>query len=116
MDREAIENIVKNALDHTEAGGCVTVSWENAPAMTRLSVTDDGEGISNEGIHHIFKRFYRSPAVRTHRASASVCLWPNPLWKGQGGIITVESRPGEGSRFLLSFPSAFAAFATASPL
>lgn len=114
--REAIENIVKNALDHTKPGGCVTVSWENTPTMTRLSVTDDGEGISNEDIHHIFKRFYRSPGSADAQGVGLGLPLAKSIVEEQGGIITVESRPGEGSRFLLSFPSAFAAFATASPL
>ena len=114
--REAIENIVKNALDHTKPGGCVTVSWENTPTMTRLSVTDDGEGIPNEDIHHIFKRFYRSPGSADAQGVGLGLPLAKSIVEGQGGVITVESRPGEGSRFLLSFPSAFAAFAKASPL
>ena len=94
----------------------MTVSWENTPTMTRLSVTDDGEGISNEDIHHIFKRFYRSPGSADAQGVGLGLPLAKSIVEEQGGIITVESRPGEGSRFLLSFPSAFAAFATASPL
>ena len=94
----------------------MTVSWENTPTMTRLSVTDDGEGISNEDIHHIFKRFYRSPGSADAQGVGLGLPLAKSIVEGQGGVITVESRPGEGSRFLLSFPSAFAAFATASPL
>ncbi|MCI8775040.1 MAG: HAMP domain-containing histidine kinase [Lachnospiraceae bacterium] len=58
--REALENLIKNALDHTEAGGTVRVAWSRSPVLFRLSVEDDGCGIAPEDIHHIFKKFYRS--------------------------------------------------------
>ena len=58
--REAVANLIKNALDHTGEDGTVTVSWEKFPAMFRLSVADDGCGIATEDLPHVFKRFYRS--------------------------------------------------------
>ena len=57
---EAVGNLVKNALDHTRSGGQVLLSWKKSPAMFRIIVADDGTGISQEDITHIFKRFYRS--------------------------------------------------------
>lgn len=57
---EAIGNIVKNALDHTQAGGIVRITWERTPAMFRIFISDNGNGIVPEDIYHIFKRFYRS--------------------------------------------------------
>ena len=41
---EAVGNIVKNALDHTDAGGKITISWERTPAMIRIFITDNGHG------------------------------------------------------------------------
>ena len=57
---EAIGNLVKNALDHTEIGGIIKITWESTPTMIRILVSDNGSGIAPEDIHHIFKRFYRS--------------------------------------------------------
>lgn len=57
---EAVGNLVKNALDHTELGGIIRITWENTPLMQRIFVSDNGSGIAPEDIHHIFKRFYRS--------------------------------------------------------
>ena len=60
---EAIGNIVKNALDHTDSGGIVHIMWAQSPAMVRIQIKDNGSGILPEDIHHIFKRFYRSKKI-----------------------------------------------------
>ena len=49
---EAIGNIVKNALDHTQAGGIVRITWERTPAMFRIFISDNGNGIVPEDIYH----------------------------------------------------------------
>jgi len=100
---EAIGNIVKNALDHTEAGDSVRITWERSPVMLRIRIADTGNGIAPEDIHHIFKRFYRS----RHTLATSGVGLGLPLAKsiveGQGGILSVQSRLGEGTTFTLSF-------------
>lgn len=101
---EALENIVKNALDHTDNGGHIRISWESSPDMTRLSVTDDGSGIPEEDIHHIFKRFYRSKNARDAQGVGLGLPLAKSIMEGQGGFLTVESFPGAGTTFLLSFP------------
>ena len=57
---EAIGNIVKNALEHTEKGGHIEVKWRQSPLMTQIEISDDGKGIHPEDLYNIFKRFYRS--------------------------------------------------------
>mgnify|MGYP001024841116 FL=1 len=52
--REAIGNIVKNALDHTGPGGTVRIHWEHTPAMLRIFITDNGSGIAPESLFNIF--------------------------------------------------------------
>ena len=95
---EALSNLVKNALDHTERGGTVRISWEHSPGLFRLSVEDDGCGILPEDLPHIFKRFYRSGRDRAARGMQGVGLGL-PLAKavveGQGGVLSVSSTPGE---------------------
>ncbi len=102
--REALGNVVKNALDHTKKGERITLAWEQTPLMTRFTVTDNGEGIGAEDIHHIFKRFYRSRNAESAGAGLGLPLAKSIL-EEQGGTIGVESVSGEGAKFTLSFPA-----------
>lgn len=100
---EAIGNIVKNALDHTQAGGIVHITWDSTPAMFRIFISDNGTGIAPEDIHHIFKRFYRSKnSLDTQGIGLGLPL-ANSIIKGQGGVISVQSEIGNGTTFTLSF-------------
>ncbi len=100
--REAIENIVKNALDHTRPGNTIRISWERTPAMLRIFISDNGSGIAPEDIHHIFKRFYRGKQSNTQGIGLGLSL-AKSIVEGQGGILSVQSEPGAGTTFIVSF-------------
>ncbi len=103
---EAIGNLVKNALDYTDRGGQVFVSWEQFAERVRISVKDNGKGIAEKDIYHIFKRFYRASKENGVRQGIGLGL---PLAKsiaeGQGGTLSVQSSLGEGTTFTLMLPS-----------
>ncbi|MFI3213254.1 MAG: HAMP domain-containing sensor histidine kinase [Eubacteriales bacterium] len=100
---EAIGNIVKNALDHTTTGGIVRITWENSPNMFRIYIYDNGKGIAQEDIHHIFKRFYRSKhSLDTQGIGLGLPL-AKCIVEGQDGLISVYSTIHEGTTFTLSF-------------
>ena len=101
---EALGNLVKNALDHTKAGGTVRIAWKRSPAILRLTVADDGCGIAPEDIHHIFKRFYRSSSSSDRQGVGLGLSLAKSIVEGQGGTLSVESSPGEGSTFSMTFP------------
>lgn len=101
---EAIGNLVKNGLDHTQNGGHVIVSWKKSPAMVRIRVEDDGTGIRQEDIHHIFKRFYRSSLSSDTQGVGLGLPLAQSIVEGQGGRISVESSPGQGAFFTAAFP------------
>lgn len=102
--REAVGNIVKNALDHTKAGGMIQISWDETPLMFRISVSDNGDGINEEDIHHIFKRFYRSKKSLDTQGIGLGLPLAKSIVEGQGGTISVQSEIGAGTTFVLSFP------------
>ena len=100
---EAIGNLLKNGLDHTKRGGTVCISWSVSPAMLRIDVKDNGSGIQPEDIHHIFKRFYRSRnSLDTQGIGLGLPL-AKSIIEGQGGVLSVESEPGQGTVFHISF-------------
>lgn len=100
---EALGNVVKNALEHTGKGGKVVISWERTPLLTNIVVEDNGTGIHQEDIHNIFKRFYRSHISQdTHGIGLGLPL-AKSIVEAHQGTISVTSRVGQGSRFVLSF-------------
>ena len=100
---EAIGNLVKNALDHTQTGGIIRITWESTPTMLRILVSDNGSGIAPEDIYHIFKRFYRSKhSLNTPGIGLGLPL-AKSIIEGQGGLISVQSVLHEGTTFSVSF-------------
>ena len=100
---EALGNVVKNALEHTDRGGKVVISWERTPLLTNIVVEDNGTGIHQEDIHNIFKRFYRSRFFQdTHGIGLGLPL-AKSIVEAHQGTVSVTSRVGKGSRFVLSF-------------
>ena len=100
---EAIGNIVKNALEHTENGGHIEVKWSQSPLMTQIEISDDGKGIHPEDLYNIFKRFYRSRfSSDVHGIGLGLPL-AKSIVEAHGGTISVTSSLGAGTTFTLNF-------------
>jgi signal transduction histidine kinase len=100
---EAISNIVKNAIDHTDKNGQISISWQATVAAVKIIVSDNGAGISPEDIHHIFKRFYRSKTSKDTQGIGLGLSLAKAIIEAHNGNITVESKLGNGSVFTLYF-------------
>ncbi len=100
---EAISNTVKNALDHTDTGGQITVEWKKLPAVTQITIKDNGRGIHPEDIHHIFKRFYRSRFSKDTQGIGLGLPLAKTIIEAHDGTVTVDSALGKGSIFVLNF-------------
>jgi histidine kinase len=102
---QVLTNIVGNALEHTPAGGVVTVRC-GRDATTWVDVADTGEGIAPDQLDAIFERFHRSPSV-TGRSGRGIGLTiARSLARAHGGDVTATSAgPGHGSTFRLSLPN-----------
>ena len=101
---EAIDNIVKNAFDHTETGATIRVAWKELPSGVQIVITDNGCGIHPEDIHHIFKRFYRSRFSKDTQGIGLGLPLAKAIIEAHGGLIEVESELGIGTSFIMNFP------------
>jgi len=71
--------------------------------MVRILIADNGHGIASEDIHHIFKRFYRSKNNSDSQGIGLGLPLAKAIIEGQGGILSVQSEPSQGTTFTLSF-------------
>ncbi len=101
---EAVGNLIKNALDHTNAKDQIEIQCDETPVLTTITITDNGTGIHPEDIHHIFKRFYRSRFSKNKQGVGIGLTLSKTIIEKHGGSIAVESRLGQGTAFRLAFP------------
>lgn len=104
--QRAVGNLVANALDHTPAGGVITLTARNDGRQICLEVADTGRGIPPEHLPHVLDRFYRADQARTS-ASGRVGLGlaiVQSITALHHGSIHVASQPGQGTRVTLIFP------------
>lgn len=100
---EAVENIVKNAFDHTDGGEFVRIKWRQSASIVQILIEDNGSGIHPEDLHHIFKRFYRSRFSKDRQGIGLGLPLAKMIVEAHNGTIEVDSAPGTGTTFTLSF-------------
>jgi heavy metal sensor kinase len=104
---QLLDNLLDNAFKYSEPGIPVTVRIGDTPGAVTLAVEDAGRGIAPEDLPHVFEPFYRSAqARRLGRAGVGLGLAvAQRIAAAFGGSLSVESTPGQGSRFLLRLPA-----------
>ena len=106
---QTLQNLLTNALQHTPAGGIITLSLRVDDEMAAISVADNGDGIAPEDISRVFDRFYRVDNNRA-RDTGGVGLGlaiAHALVKAHDGEIEVASPgAGQGSTFTIRLPLA----------
>lgn len=100
---EAIDNIVKNALDHTGKGDAIHIEWRALPSAVQIVVRDNGCGIHPEDLYHIFKRFYRSRFSKDTQGIGLGLPLAKAIIEAHDGAIEVDSELGMGTRFIINF-------------
>lgn len=101
----ALSNLVKNAIQYTEAGGHVTVKVDEQSGYLRVAVTDDGIGIPARELPRIFERFYQVENALTRRYGGMGLglAVAKGMVELHGGRIWAESS-GKGSAFTILLP------------
>lgn len=99
---EAIENIIKNCLEHTENGGRLVVSSKETTIFNEITIKDNGCGIKKEDLPHIFERFYHGKNSSQDSVGIGLALSKAVLMQ-ENGSIEVKSEEGIGSEFSVRF-------------
>jgi two-component system OmpR family sensor kinase len=104
--KQALLNVVVNALQHTPPGGSVRVALDRAGGQVRLCISDTGAGIEPEDLQRIFDRFYRVDKARSRGTGGAGLGLAIVKWivEAHGGSVEVVSAPGQGSKFVLILP------------
>lgn len=106
--RQALVNIVDNAIKHTPRGGTITIRVRNDSSHVFLEVQDTGAGIPENQLARVFDRFYRVEEGRSRHSGGAGLGLSIAEWnvRVHGGSLTVQSRPGHGSVFSIVLPLA----------
>lgn len=102
--QRVVANLVDNALKYTEPGGRVLVSVEDERSQIKISVADNGSGINEHDLPHIFDRFYRADRSRSTCGNGLGLSLAQAFVKAHEGHIEVESAPDKGSTFRIVLP------------
>lgn len=106
---QVLMNLVRNAITQTPEGGLVAIELKTEPnGPVQLTVSDTGPGIAPEETDKIFERFYRTDTSRS-RTTGGFGLGlaiAREMVDAMGGRITVDSTPGQGSRFTVTLARA----------
>ena len=103
-----VTNLISNSLKFTPAGGNVQVNIALVDNVLQLEVIDNGRGIPQKKLEHIFDRFYQvEPTDSSHAEGTGIGLaLVKEYVEVMKGIINVESEKGKGTRFKISIPIA----------
>jgi two-component system OmpR family sensor kinase len=108
--REMLLNIVTNAIKYTPRGGSLALALEEHEDAVTFTVRDTGIGIAAGDLPHIFERFWRADPARSRTGDRpgvglglAIAKW---IAEAHGGSITVQSRPGRGTMFIIRLPKA----------
>ena len=99
---EAIANIVKNCMEHTENGGAITIEATENVLYSQIVICDTGKGISTDDMPHIFERFYKGKDSDEKSFGVGLAL-SRMIIVGQNGTVKAENNSPNGAKFTIRF-------------
>ena len=99
---EAVSNIVKNCLEHTNDGGKIIIASDSTNLYNKLTISDNGCGIAEEDLPHIFERFYHGKNSSKDSVGIGLAL-AKTVFEKENASVTVKSEQGRGSVFEIRF-------------
>ena len=103
--RQALLNLVDNALKFTPEGGSVVLRAWDGGRDVRVVVEDTGIGIEPEHLPHVFERFYKADRSQSGGGTGLGLAIAKHVVEAHGGAISVQSRPGAGTVFEVAIPA-----------
>jgi light-regulated signal transduction histidine kinase (bacteriophytochrome) len=104
--RQLFQNLIGNAIKFRRPGvpPVVSVSAQELPGVYEITIEDNGVGFDEKHLDRIFKPFERLHARSEYEGSGMGLAICKKIVDRHGGTLSARSRPGEGTRFILSFP------------
>jgi len=103
---QVLTNLLSNAIKFSPKGGCIEIAAETWEGAIRVTVRDHGEGIAQQNLSKLFRKFSQIDSSATRKAGGAglglvIC---KGIVEQHGGRIWVDSAPGEGSTFSFTLP------------
>ena len=99
---EALENVIKNCIEHSPEGGSIEIKAIERPLLTQVIIEDNGAGFQEKDIPHLFDRFYQGNGSTIGNAGLGLAL-AKTIINNQGGIIRAKNQELGGAEFEICF-------------
>ena len=100
--QEAITNIIKNCIEHNKENGKIYIKYEENTLFTKITIRDEGEGMTKEDLKHIFERFYKGQNSSENSVGIGLALAKNIIEKNNG-MISCKSELDKGTEFVIKY-------------
>ena len=100
-EKEALSNIIKNAIEYSPENGVISISFIDIGYSVKIEISDEGPGIKDKDIKHIFDRFYKSN-YKNNNFGIGLSLAKEIINKDNGSIVALNNKD-KGSAFVIKF-------------